>query len=330
MRRSACIVACVAPLLSGLVLAQAPAGGAGTGYPLRTVRIVAPQPAGSGVDTYTRAIAQKLTETWGQQVIVDNRPGANGIIGIEQVTKAKPDGYTILAAFTSVLVINPHVYKSLPYDVQRDLAPVMQTITNSIALVVHPQLPVRTPKELVALAKARPGELMYASNGIGNVSHLTAELLASETGVRLTHVPYKGATPAIQETISGQVAFTFPTLIGVSGHIRAGRLRLLATCGERRASAFPDTPTMVESGYPGMVVTGWGGYMAPAGTPREVIAAFQRDAARALNSPELRERLSALGSEADVSTPEQFGAFLKSETDKWARVAKRAGIYKSQ
>ncbi|MCC6533354.1 MAG: tripartite tricarboxylate transporter substrate binding protein [Burkholderiales bacterium] len=330
MARSVCAALGAALLVPGVALAQSPAASPSTGYPLRPVRIVAPQPAGSGVDTYTRAIAHKLTEAWGQQVIVDNRPGANGIIGIEQVTKAKPDGYTLLAAFTSVLVINPHVYKTLPYDPQRDLTPVMQTITNSIALVVHPNLPVRSPKALVALAKSRPRDLLYASNGVGNVSHLSAELLSAETGVLLTHVPYKGATPAIQETISGQVALTFPTLIGVSAHIRANRLRLLATCGEKRASLFPETPTMAESGFPGMIVTGWGGYMAPANTPRDIVAAFQREAARALHSPDLRERLSALGSDPEVSTPEQFAAFLKSETDKWARVVKRAGIYQSQ
>jgi tripartite-type tricarboxylate transporter receptor subunit TctC len=214
--------------------------------------------------------------------------------------------------------------------VQRDLAPVMQTVTNTIALVVHPKLPVRTPKELVALAKARPGELMYGSFGSGNVSHLAAELLASETGIRLIHVPYKGAPPAIQETMTGQVAFTFPILIAVSSHIRSGRLRLLATCGETRVSTFPDIPTMVESGYPGMIVTGWGGYLAPANTPREAIATFHRDAARVLQGAELRERLSALGSDPEISTPEQFGAFIKSETTKWARVARRAGIYQSQ
>jgi tripartite-type tricarboxylate transporter receptor subunit TctC len=323
-------VVCIATILVNVAFAQAPSGAAGASYPVRMVRIVAPQPAGSGVDTYTRAIAQKLTETWGQQVIVDNRPGANGIIGIEQVTKAKPDGYTVLAAFTSVLVINPHVYKSLPYDPLRDLAPVMQTVTNSIALVVHPRLPVRTPKDLIALAKAKPGELMYGSNGIGNVSHLSAELLAAETGIKLLHVPYKGATPAIQELIGGQVAFSFPTVIGVSGHIRAGRLRLLATCGEKRASTFPETPTMVEAGYPGLIVTGWGGYLAPANTPREIIATFHRDAARVLQGAELRERLSGLGSDPDVSTPEQFSAFLKAETGKWMRVSKRAGVYQSQ
>lgn len=330
MRNPACTILIGAFLFPSDALAQAPSAGTAAIYPQRPVRIVAPVPAGSGVDIYTRAIAQKLTETWDQQVIVDNRPGANGIIGVEQITRAKPDGYTMLAAFTSLLVINPHVYKALPYDVQRDLAPVMQTVTNGIALVVHPQLPARTPKELVALAKARPNEVLYASAGVGNVSHLSAELLASETGIRLTHVPYKGATPAIQETISGQVAFTFPTLIGVSAHVRTGRLRLLATCGGKRASQFPDTPTMLESGYPGVIVTGWGGYLAPANTPREIVAAFHRDVARVLQGAELHERLSALGSDPEVSTPEQFGAFIKSESDKWARVAKRAGVYQSQ
>jgi tripartite-type tricarboxylate transporter receptor subunit TctC len=330
MRTSACIVVCLAPFVAGAAFAQAPAAGAGASYPLRAVRIVVPQGAGSGIDIYTRAIAQKLSETWGQPVVVDPRPGANGIIGIEQVTKAKPDGHTMLAAFTSLLVINPHVYKALAYDVQRDLTPVMQTVTNTIALVAHPKLPARTPKELVALAKSRPGELMYASFGVGNVSHLAAELLASETGIRLMHVPYKGTPPAIQDTIAGQVAFAFPTLIGVVPHVQSGRLRLLATCGERRATTFPDTRTLVESGYPGMIVTGWGGYMAPANTPREIVAAFQRDAARVLQGAELRERLSALGSDPEISTPEQFAAFIKAETEKWGRVAQRAGIYQSQ
>jgi tripartite-type tricarboxylate transporter receptor subunit TctC len=317
-------------LLANTAWAQAPAGGSSAAYPQRPVRIVAPQPPGSGVDIYTRAIAQKLTEAWGQQVIVDNRPGANGIIGIEQVTKAKPDGYTVLAAFTSLLVINPHVYKALPYDTLRDLAPIMQTVTNSMGLVVHPKLPVRSVKELIALAKARPGELMYASNGVGNVNHLAGELLSLEAGIQLLHVPYKGATPATQELIDGQVAMLFATTVGITSHIQAGRLRLLATCGETRASAFPATPTMAESGYPGVVVTGWGGFLAPAGSPRDIVAKFQRDAARVLQGADLRDRLSALGSDPEISTPEQFGAFIRNELEKWGRVAKRAGIYHSQ
>lgn len=328
--RVAPVVACLALFAFNNAWSQTQPGATGTGYPQRIVRVVVPQPPGSGFDTYTRAIAQKLSDTWGQQVITDNRPGANGIIGVEQVTKAKPDGYTLLAAFTSLLVVNPHVYKALPYDPLRDLAPVMQTVSNTIALVAHPKLPARNVKQLIALAKARPGELLFSSAGVGNVSHLAAELLAVEAGAKFLHVPYKGTTPAIQELIGGQVAFSFPTLVGVGAHIQAGRLHLLATCGEQRAKTTPDTPTLAESGYPGMIVTGWGGYMAPVGTPREIIATLQRDAARVLQAPELRERLSALGSDPEVSTPEQFGAFLKTESEKWARAAKRAGIYQSQ
>lgn len=324
---------CVAVLAASMdatpSFAQSASTAAGD-YPSRVVRVVVPQPPGSGVDTYVRAIAQKLTEAWGQQVIVDNRPGANGIIGVEQVTKAKPDGYTILAAFTSALVINPHVYKSLPYDVFRDLAPVMQTVTNTMGFVTHPNLPARSVKELLTLAKARPGELSYASNGIGNVNHLAAELLAHEAGLKLLHVPYKEATPAMQDLMGGQVAMYFNPVVGLSPHIRVGKLRLLATCGDRRAATHPETPTMAESGLPKVVITGWGGFLAPAGTPQEVLAKFQRDAARALQATELRERLSALGSEPSASTPDQFAAFLRTETDKWAHVAKQAGIYRSQ
>jgi tripartite-type tricarboxylate transporter receptor subunit TctC len=299
-------------------------------FPNRFVRIVAPQPAGSGVDTYTRAIAQKLSEAWGQQVVVDNRAGANGIIGVEQVAKAKPDGYTLLAAFTSVLAINPLVYKSLPYDTFRDLAPIMQTVTNTMALVVHPSLPARSVKELVALGKSRPGEFIYGSNGIGNLNHLAGELFALETRLKMLHVPYKGATPAITDLIGGQFTLMFGTAVGVAPHIQSGRLRLLATGGEKRAEAFSDTPTMVEAGLPNMVVTGWGGFLAPAGSPREIIEKIQRDVARQLQEPDLRERLRRDGSDPEVSTPEQFGAFIRAELEKWGRVVKQAGIYQSQ
>jgi len=294
------------------------------------VRIVVPQPAGGGVDIYTRSISQKLSETWGQQVIVDNRPGANGIIGVEQLLKAKPDGYTLLAGFTSVLTINPHVYKSLPYDTFRDLAAITQTVTNTMVLVVHPQLPVRSVRQLVALARARPGDLSYGSFGIGNLTHLAAELLRIEAGLKMVHVPYRGETPAITEAIGGQVELLFATSVGVASHVQTGRLRLLATCGEARAPAFPDTPTMVESGLPKVVVTGWGGTLAPAGTPREIREKVQREIARQLHGAELQARLSAMGSDPVGSTPDEFATFLKTETEKWERVAKAAGIYKSQ
>ena len=299
-------------------------------YPSRPVRIIVPQATGGGVDIMARSVAQKLTESWGQQVIVDNRPGANGIIGIEAVAKAKPDGYTLSAAFTSVLTINPHVYKSLPYDTFRDFAPISQTVTNTIVLIVHPSLPVKSVKELVALGRSRPGQLDYGSFGVGNMTHLAGELLRVETGLRMVHVPYKGETPALTELIGGQVALLFAVSSAAAPHIRAGRARLLATGGEKRATAWPDTPTMIEAGFPKVQVTGWNGFLAPAGTPPEIIQKVYRDSARHLSSAELRDRLSALGAEPAATTPEQFAAFLRSETEKWLRVSKAAGIYQSQ
>ena len=295
-------------------------------YPNRPVRIIVPQAAGGGVDIVARAIAQKLAETWGQQVIVDNRPGANGIIGIEAVAKSKPDGYTIAAPFTSVLTINPFVYKSLPYDAFRDFAPIMQSVNNIIVLVVNPYLPVRSVKELVALGKSRPGDLIYGSFGVGNLTHLAAELLRLETGLKMVHVPYKGETPAVSDLIAGQYVLLFATSAGVNAHIKAGRLRLLATGGERRAAAYPDTPTMGEAGYPNASVTGWSGLVAPAGTAPEIVRKFQRDAARHVRSAELGERLTALGAEPVGSTPEEFSAFIRSEADKWSRVIRDASI----
>jgi tripartite-type tricarboxylate transporter receptor subunit TctC len=315
-------LAVVTALFAGGVIAQQ--------YPARPVRIIVPQAAGGGVDIMSRAVAQKLTETWGQQVIVDNRPGANGIIGIEAVAKSKPDGYTLSGAFTSVLTINPHVYKSLPYDTFRDFAPITMAVTNTIVLMVHPSLPARSVKELVALGRSRPGQLDYGSFGIGNLTHLAGELLRLETGMNIVHVPYKGETPAITELIGGQVALLFAVSSAASSHIRAGRARLLATGGEKRAPAWPDTPTLIEAGYPKVVVIGWNGFLAPAGTPQDVIHKFQRDAARHLQGGELRDRLSALGAEPSGSTPEEFAAFLRSETEKWQRAAKAAGIYQSQ
>ncbi len=310
--------------IAGKVHAQAGA------FPDRPVRIVLPTSAGSGVDITARAIAQKLSEVWGQQVVVDNRPGANGIIGMEAVAKAKPDGYTLLQGFTSALTINPYVYKSLPYDTFRDYAPITQTATNTMVLVVNPALPVRSVKDLVALGKARPGELVYASAGIGNLTHLAGELLRVEAGLKVLHVPYKGETPAFTDLVGGQTAYMFSAALGVAAHIAAGKLRLLATCGETRAAAFPNVPTTGESGLPKVVVTGWGGWLAPAGTPAEIIQKVQRDTARVLALPDMRERLGTLGAEPVGSSAAEFAAFLRTEADKWARVTREAGIYQSQ
>ena len=299
-------------------------------YPARPVRVVIPQAAGGAVDVAWRPIAQKLSEVWGQQVVVDNRPGANGIIGMEAVVKSKPDGYTLGTGFTSALTINPHVYKSLPYDPLRDFVPVTQVVINTITLVVNPYLPVKSPKDLVALGKSRPNDLAYASAGVGNMTHLAAELMRLETGLRMTHVPYKGDTPAVTDLIGGQVALIFATAPSIAGHVQSGRLRLLATCGEKRSLSFPDTPTMIESGFPKVTVTGWWGLVAPAGTPQDIVQKTSRDVSQVLQLADQRERLIAVGAEPAGTTPEQFAAFVKSETAKWERVAKSAGVYRSQ
>ncbi len=307
-------------------LAAAPATAQTTDYPTRPVRIIVPQTAGGAVDIVARAIAQKLSESWGQQVIIDNRPGANGIIGMEAVAKAKPDGYTLGAPFTSVLAINPFVYKTLPYDAFRDFAPVMQSVANVIVLVVHPSLPVRSVKDLVALGKSRPGDLVYGSFGVGNLTHLAGELLRMETKMKMVHVPYKGESPAVTDLIGGQYVLLFSTSAGVFAHIKEGRLRLLATGGEKRAAAYPDAPTMAEAGFPGAGVTGWSGLAMPAGTPPEIVQKFSREAARHVKSAEMSERLTALGAEPVGSSPEEFTAFIKSEATKWSRVIREAGI----
>jgi tripartite-type tricarboxylate transporter receptor subunit TctC len=328
MKTTAIGLACFSMLAAGTALAQAPTAGSATAFPNRFVRIVYPQTPGIGY--YLRVLADKLTEEWGQQVIIDYRAGANGIVGVQQVSSAKPDGHTILASYASPMVINPHVYKSLPYDVVRDFAPIAQVVTANMGLVVHPKLPVRSVKELVALAKARPGDLMYGSNGVGNMTHLAGELFAMEAGINILHVPYKGGTPSIQETIGGQVQMLIANTSSYLPHVDSGRLRLLAICSEKRSSLLQNTPTMVESGYPRLVMTAWGGLLAPTGTPRDIIMKIYRDTAKAVQLPEVRERFLSFGNEVEITTPEEFGAFLKADLDRWGRVVKHAGIEHSQ
>jgi tripartite-type tricarboxylate transporter receptor subunit TctC len=299
-------------------------------YPNRPVRIIVPQAAGSGVDLTARVVAQKLTDAWGQQFVVDNRPGANGIIGLEAGAKAKPDGYTLSLGVPSSLTMNPYVYKTLPYDTLRDFAPITQTATNTFGLVINPALPVKSVKELVQLARQRPGELSYGSFGIGNQTHLGGELFSSQIGIRMLHVPYKGETPAVVDLLSGQIALIFSPMQGVVPHIRAGKLKLLATCGVERAPAFPDAPSMTEAGYKTVVITGWTGLLAPAGTPRDIIARLQKEIAARLLAPETRDSLSRQGAEPVASTPDQFAAFIRAEMTKWSAVIKNAGLLASQ
>jgi len=315
--------------MCALLLPLSAAAGA-QDYPTRIIRIVVAQAPSSGPDLAARALGQKLTETWGQPVIVDNRPGANGIIGGDLVAKAKPDGYTLLLGVPSAMTVNQFVYKKMPYDPVRDLAPVTQIATNIFGVVVTPSLPVASIKQLVALAKARPGDLAYASAGIGNLTHLAGELFSQSAGVKMLHVPYKGTTPAQVDVMSGQAALMFVSMRGIAEHIAAKKARLLATMGEKRDPAFPDAPTLVESGYPGVVVIGWNGLLAPAGTPPEIVNKLSRELGRHLDHPEFRARMASLGADPSPSTPEAFAAFIRAEAAKWQKVVRAIGLEHSQ
>lgn len=312
------------------LLGLLPLAAAAQDYPNRIIRIVVAQAPSSGPDLAARTLGQKLAESWGQQVIVDNRPGANGMIGGELVAKAKPDGYTLLLGVPSAITVNQFVYRKMAYDPVRDLAPITQIATNTFGVLVTPTLPVGSVKALVALAKSRPGDLIYASAGIGNLTHLAGELFSQAAGIKMLHVPYKGTTPAQTEVMSGQAALLFVSMRGVAEHVTAGKLRLLATCGDKRDPAFAAYPTLVESGYPGLVVIGWNGLLAPAGTPADIVHKLSREIGRQLSVPEFRERMASLGADPSPSTPEAFAAFISSEASKWHKVIRAIGLEHSQ
>ncbi len=301
-----------------------------TDYPARPVRIIVAQAAGSGADSMARLVGQRLGEVMGQQFVVDNRPGANGIIGMDLAAKSKPDGYTLILAVVSAVANNPTVYKKLPYDPFRDFAAVTQTAMNTFGLTVNASLPARNVKELVALGRANRGELTYGSFGVGNLTHLGGELFAAQTKLKMVHVPYKGETPAITDLIAGQITMMINPMQGSTPHVRAGKLRLLATCGETRADAFPNVPTLKESGFPSVVIVGWTGLLAPTGTSREIVSRLASETTKYLLAPEQKERLTALGAEPVPSSPEQFATFMKAEAARWSNVIKLAGLEHSQ
>ena len=315
-------------LLTTMCLATGTA--AAQDYPTRLIRIVVAQAPSSGPDLTARALGQKLTESWGQPVIVENRAGANGIIGGDAVAKAKPDGYTLLLAVPSAVTVNQFVYKKMPYDPVRDFAPVTQIATNTFGVLVTRSLPVTTVRQLVALAKSRPGDLIYASAGVGNLTHLAGELFSQAAGIKMLHVPYKGTTPAQVDVISGQAALMFVSMRGIAEQVEAGKIRLLATMGDKRDPAFAKYPTLVESGYPSLVVIGWNGLLAPAGTPPDIVNKLSREIGRHLNVPEFRDRMASLGADPAPSTPEAFGAFIRAEAAKWQKVIKAIGLEHSQ
>ena len=294
-------------------------------YPARPLRIIVSIPAGSGTDTVARLIANGLSERLGRQVIVDNRPGAGTVIGNDMVAKAKPDGYTLLmngAAFT----ISPAIYKKNPYDAWNDFAPITLAVFTPNLLVVHPSVPAKSVKEIIALAKARPDQILYASGGTGTNSHLAMALFVSMAQIRMVHVPYKGSTPGIIDLIAGNVAVTINSVATVVHHVRAGKLRALGVASLRRVAAVPEIPTIDEAGLRGYESVQWSGLWAPAGTPQEIIARLHKETIAILRTPDARERLTSDGSEVVASSPAEFAAFIKTEIVKWATVVKATGI----
>jgi len=296
-------------------------------YPTKPVHIVVPYSAGGAVDAFARVLSQRLSESWGQQVIVDNRPGASTMIGAEQVAKAPADGYTLLLTAELTLVTVPHLHEKIPYDPLKDFAPITALVSATQALVVNPSLPVKTVRDLVALAKSKPGELTYGSFGIGSTGHLNMELLQTATGVRFSHIPYNGAGPAMTDVIGGHIDFMFAALSIVQGNVKAGKLRMIGVGSDHRSSEFPEVPTISESGAPGFEAKSWFGLVAPAGTPPDIIKKINQDVTKVLTDKAFaKDYLAAQGLEPILTTPEQFSAFMRAETIKWGKVVKDAKI----
>ena len=296
-------------------------------YPTKPVHIVVPYPAGGAVDAFARVLTQQLSEIWGQQVVVDNRPGASTMIGAEQVAKSPPDGYTLLLTAELTLVIVPHLYEKIPYDPLRDFAPVVALVSATQALVANPSLPVKTVKDLVALAKAKPGQLTFGSFGNGSTGHLNMEVLQAMTGARFNHIPYNGAGPAMNDVIGGHIDFMLAALSIVKGNVQAGKLHMIGVGSNHRSGEFPDVPTLSESGAPGFEAKSWFGLVAPAGTPPDVIKKINQDVTRVISDHAFAEKyLAAQGLESITGTPEQFAAFVRAETVRWGKIVKDADV----
>jgi tripartite-type tricarboxylate transporter receptor subunit TctC len=303
--------------LPGFALAQA--------YPSKPIRIVVAFAPGGIADFAARSFSQRLAETLGQPVVIENRAGAGGVLGAEVVARAAPDGYTLLVTSISH-TINPSVRKSLPFDAVRDFAPVTLIMDAPNFLVVHPSLPAKSVKELVAIARARPGQISYASSGTGTSTHLSGELFKALSRIDLVHVPYKSGGPAVIDLVGGHMQMMFSTLPTVLGHVRAGKLRGLAVTGAKRFPAVQEYPTMIEAGVPGYEVSGWSGLFAPAGVPREIVTRLAGEIGKILRAPDLRERFATLGAEPVGNSPDEFAAFVRSEIAKWKKVVDFAKI----
>ena len=318
MRFYLCLVTCALCLGYGCAFAQA--------YPTRPIRLILPFPAGGPSDIVARTFGAKLGEVLGQQVVPDNRGGASGMIGAELAARAAPDGYTIFLGAIGALALNPNLYEKLPYDAARDFQPVSQLTSSPYILLVTPSLPAKSVKELVALAKSKPGQLNFASGGMGTGNHLSGELLKLTAGVNITHIPYKGASAAVGDVIAGNVQMLFINVLPALPHVKSGRTRALAITSGRRSQAAPDVPTFGESGFPAVENGSWHGIVVPARVPADIVKRLHGELAKIARLPEVKDRLEAQGAEVVVSTPGEFAAFIVTERARWGKVIKTVGI----
>ena len=309
-----------------MLLVLAPQTAAQTPYPSKPIRIIAAFAPGSTLDIMGRILGPKLNEALGQPVIVENRPGAGGMIGMDATAKAAPDGHTLAIGALGPNATNPALYRKTPFDPVKDLTGVTLLATGPVVIVTHPSVPARTIKELVALAKARPGQLNFGSPGVGTSPHLAGELFQSVTGTKFVHVPYKGNPEALNDLIGGQVSIVFSGMPPVVPFVKAGRLRALATTGKQRAPTLPDVPTVAESGYPGAGMVIWYGVVAPGATPKPVIERLHAEINKAMKLPEIRDRFAGLGADPATSSPEEFSALIRDEFARWSKLIQEAGI----
>jgi tripartite-type tricarboxylate transporter receptor subunit TctC len=317
MKKFLAVTASTLLFIPGVTIAQ--------DYPSRPVRVVVPFTAGGPSEILARLIGQKMTEQYRQQFIIDLRGGGGGTIGVDIVAKAAPDGYTLLM-HTIGHVIAPGLYRKLPYDADKDFAPIAIANTTQLMLIAHTSVPAKSVQELIALARAKPKQINFASSGNGGISHLAGHLFMTMTGIELTHVPYKGMGPALTDVVAGQLQMVFPDPAVALPHVRAGRVNALGVTGAKRVPSAPNVPTIAESGLPGYDVPVWYGYLAPRGTPRAIIEKLHTDIAKAMASPEIRERITNDGGDAAVKSPDEFAALIRTELVKWAKVVKDAGV----
>jgi len=316
----AALATTITATLPGAVVAQA------ASYPNKPIRIIVPFAVGGIADTFGRTIGIKLTEAWGQPVVIDNRTGAGGNIGADLVAKAPPDGYTLVMGNNGTHAVNVSLFKTIPFDPIKDFVPVAHVLEAEGLLVVNPSIKANSVREVLEMARAQPGKLSYASGGLGTTSHLAGELFKSTGKVDIVHVPYKGNSPAIADLLSGQTQMSFATMPTVLPHVKAGKLRALASIGLARTVALPDVPTVAESGLPGFEVSNWIGLFAPAGTPSEIVAKLNAEVQKIMQSPDVQKRLETEGARFIPTTPGQFGSFQRDELAKWAKIIKDANI----